>query len=675
MPAPPMMDLGSGMDTQKTIKQLMDIERIPIHRIEEDNERTKIEILAWEEVHKRVQRLERSTINLHSFAGPFNRRSIVSSDPGAISGEASSSADSVKQDMQILQLASKHQIKSDALKISDDLPPGKFTVHVNDKKIEYNFKGGKPSSLISLLKTKSRGAFDASSVRVDSENEMIVLRSHYEGEQGEIKIDDPDGLIQKTGLFKIDNEVKENETTFIFKKGLLVKNENTKKAVLQNSGKKLKLVGSVRYNIEIPENSFLEKKKNKKRTIEKPLQELQSEKGEETVKPVIMGPEIIVSVGDVRIKGHQIGRELFFRKKDQNQNQNPDQSVEPDDGLENKVGMGFIWKDGNKEIQRNVYFDPEDEDQHIEISNVTGGKSVQALYFFTGSGKGEYFNLKYTVKQPGSGKLKPAHPVELAKDALLRINGVEIKRPSNKNLTDIIKGASLNLHRVTGEPITVEAKANSEEIIKTLSDWINAYNDLLKFCRDNSDVSAAKDFKIDRPTEGGDIADGYREIKNRSGVFASDSTIRQLVITLQLITSQAYPSDIKPDFRVLADIGISTGDPGFQNWKNNKYGLLEVDESKLKNAIENSPLSVKELFSSDTNDDNVLDNGVGFMMTKKLKPYSRQSGGLIAIRIDLLKNKISDNKDRISRKELSLKKKEENLRQKFGRMESAIKKS
>ena len=679
MPSPPIMDLGSGMDTQKTIKQLMDLERIPIHRMEEDNERTKLEIKAWEEVKRRIQKLEKATLNLHSFSGPFTRRSIVSSDPGAVSGEASASGESIKQDIEIVQLASRHQINSDAVNNVKTLPPGRFTVLSSDKKIEYNFRGGKLSTLLSLLKTKNSKIFEPSIVKVDSENEMIVLRSSTDGEKGELKFEDPDGLLQNLGIIKIDNEAKENVKNIIFLNDRLVKTENTKYAKIKNNGKKISVRGSVRYKVEIAENSVIDftaiskDKDSKKSKQPEKKEKRESVKQEESVKPIIMGPEIIVSVGDIKLKGQQIGRELYFRK---DVPVSGDDSSVPEETTSETFGISLIWNDGDKEIRRDVFLDRDDQEHSIDISKVSGGKDVRAIFLISGeNSESEFSDLKITQKISPTGNLVAAHETEKAKDAILRINGVELKRPSNSNISDIIEGASLNLHRITTGPISVEAKAKTEEIVNTLNDWVGSYNDLLKFCRDNSDVSAAKDYQVDRPTEGSDIADGYREIKNRSGVFASDSTVRQLVTNMQLVTSRSYPSDMKPEYRVLSDIGISTGEPGFDNFKNNKYGLLEINEEKLNKSIEMSPLSVKELFASDTNDDAMIDNGVAFTMTKELKPYSRQSGGMISVRIDLLKSRITDNKDRISRKELSLERKEQSLRQKFGRMESSIKQS
>jgi flagellar hook-associated protein 2 len=100
-----------------------------------------------------------------------------------------------------------------------------------------------------------------------------------------------------------------------------------------------------------------------------------------------------------------------------------------------------------------------------------------------------------------------------------------------------------------------------------------------------------------------------------------------------------------------------------------------VEEDRLKESIVRSPEAVKELFVSDQNADNQNDNGVAFKMAETIKPYTRSSGGLISVRIDLIKTKITDNKVKMDRMQLGLKSKEERLRQKYGAMESAINRS
>ncbi|HBS06629.1 MAG TPA: hypothetical protein DEA96_16790, partial [Leptospiraceae bacterium] len=224
----------------------------------------------------------------------------------------------------------------------------------------------------------------------------------------------------------------------------------------------------------------------------------------------------------------------------------------------------------------------------------------------------------------------------------------------------------------TSGPVEVTVQANTEQIKTKIVAWVEAYNELLKFVKENDQFVKSDEFEMNRSSDpNGDIRDGYRQLKDRSGIFAGDPTTRQIISTLQVLVASSYPSLSEPDYRVLAQIGITTGDVG-SKWSDIKDGYLRVDEGKLTKALSDSPQSVKDLFASDLNEDAITDNGVAFKMNETLKPYVQFSGGLITARIETIKSRIDQKKEAIASKERSLAQKEQQLREKFGRMESSI---
>ena len=133
MPAPPLLGLSSGMDTQNTIQQLLRLEMIPIQRLQEDNRRLNFQIDAWDKLHVQTRKLGDKSRALYSFAGPFARKIVNSSDPGAITGEASANVDTGLQQIEVLKLATKHQLHSDPLPIDTPLPSANFTIKNGEK--------------------------------------------------------------------------------------------------------------------------------------------------------------------------------------------------------------------------------------------------------------------------------------------------------------------------------------------------------------------------------------------------------------------------------------------------------------------------------------------------------------------------------------------------------------
>lgn len=466
-----MPGLGTGADTQKVIQQLIEVERRPLKRIILDNESSGQSIKIWEEARRRSRNLQDKSQVLYSFSGAFATKAIVSSDPGAVTGQASPDMDDQSMQIEVSKLATHHRIHSAPVSAEKDLPAGTFTIKVGEKSLEYDFPGGKLTALVRLIKSKAAGTIDVNMIRKDSETSIVVLRSLTSGTKGKMEFVDA-GVLATLGL------------------------------------------------------------------------------------------------------------------------------------------------------------------------------------------------------PPGAGG---ASEVEAPQDAVLKLHGVEVTRTSNENITDVLEGASLTLRKVTTGPVTLTVQANTSVIEKQIADWITAYNELMQFLRENSKTVSREEFERNRP-EGDDVGEGLRRLKASSGLFTTDSNVRQLMFGLQGIVAASYPNSRPNGVRVLADIGISStaisrgeADPA--------AGLLMLDADKLRSALSQDAAAVKDIFASDTNEDSVIDNGAAFRMQQMLAPYTRMSGGLITTRIDLIKSQISDNKEKIRRKEMELVGKEAELRRRFGRMDSAIRES
>ena len=152
MPAPAIFQNNAGVNPGEMIEKLMKAERMPLLRLEEDIARSQIEIKAFEELRNRARKLSDASRDLYSFAGPFATKSVESSDPGAITGQAAPDVDPGSQEVEVLELATKHQITSRQLSRNETLPKGKFTINVGEKELEVDFPGGGVVDLERALK-------------------------------------------------------------------------------------------------------------------------------------------------------------------------------------------------------------------------------------------------------------------------------------------------------------------------------------------------------------------------------------------------------------------------------------------------------------------------------------------------------------------------------------------
>ncbi len=698
MPAPPIMDLGSGMNTQKVIQQLLDLEKVPIQRLEAENGKSKVYIEAWQAAKKRTIVLQEKSRTLYSFAGPFARKKVSSSDPGAITGEAAASVKDTTQQIEVISLATKHQIHSDRIDTHKELPPAKFKVMVDEKEVTISFSGGDLSDLTETLRKKGSGIFDVYNIRVDPGHSLLGMKSSLTGKRGRLRFEDPDGFLKSIGLTGIGESTPRDKEELLFHKEIIKVNKTDSNAspfTISGGKKEIEIERStnVVYGRSFPagtsftlqvENEQVKEgdskaKEGSAKSSAVPVSGDASSSGYVTKRESVRtGPEIKVQIEDVELKGYQIERS---REKKiplpgeengaSNNSENSPAGTSDQPAAVKGSAFGIVWKENGERVEKRIPL--KGGENQVDAHSVTSGKEISEIYFVTDSGnKTKISSFFAEIPEDDSNGLHAKNVTEKAADAKIKINGVEITRPDNNGIKDLIDGVSLNLHRVTDGNVDVIIEADKESIVTAVEEWVAAYNDILRFLKENSKTASEDDFRQNRPANDKDsIGEGLDTMDTIKGIFSTDSTVRRLVNQLRLMVGSSYPSNTDPSYRILDDIGIHTGKPG-ENWEDIKNGYLKVDKDKLTDALSTSPESVKELFVSDRNQDLLPDNGVAYSMAEGLKPYTRNSGGLITARIDLLKTKISDNKKQMDRMQLSLKTKEEKLRMKFGAMEQAV---
>ncbi len=651
MPAPWIMPSQSGIDTQNVISKLIEVERIPLKRLEEDNRRNEIRIQAWEELRTKAKKLSDVSRDIYSFTGPFANRKLYSSDD-AITGTVSPNIEEINQKIQILQLAKNHKIHTREIQKSEIFPPAKFSILVDNQEVEFDFKGGNITILEKLLKEKAGNLYDISSVNIRSDAVILSITSKISGSKGRLQFKDPDDLLKSLELIGQKGEKQEKEEVLEYQTTEFSNPVDIIKSTFSFSN-----IEKVEYYFPLQENItevhfqfeyHIEEKKEVRKEREK----------------LYLGPEIKNKIGDIELLGPQIQRERLTE-------------IDVED-KDNRTSLGklILYYESagtNKSYEIPFYENKKNYSvsfRELEENDMIKIHRIEFIKNFGGTFQVKEIKIKKIIE--GETVYRPLHEIDPPQDAKLLINGVEVYRSSNNDLTDIIPGVSLNLHKITSKEVELKVEYDISKIKEKIKDWVNAYNDLLLFIKQNDKFNRDQDFELNRSSNPNErIEDGFRKLEDASGIFAGDPVARRLVSLLATLTSSAYPTKLKPSFKTLAQIGISTGKPG-SAWQDIKQGLLTIDESILDDVLMQYPDSVKELFALDKNEDAVIDDGVGYKMNQELEPYVRFAGGIITSRIELLKEQIKQNKKIIYNKELSLGRKEEMLRKKFGNMETNI---
>lgn len=216
-------------------------------------------------------------------------------------------------------------------------------------------------------------------------------------------------------------------------------------------------------------------------------------------------------------------------------------------------------------------------------------------------------------------------------DAEFTVNGLTVTRSVN-DPGDVIAGVTLNLRSQASTPVTLEIKTDTQKVISSIKEFVDAYNGTL-------------DYLNARLSKGGELF--------------GDPTSQRLASSLRIQATDAV-TGISSEFKCLAEIGIKTSV--------DKSGKLSVDESELGQAIESNPDAVWRLFADP--DEGVA--GVAERLNVLTEMWTRYGSGIIPNRLESFDMRIKAFDDQISREELRLELRERNLVQRFIAMENVL---
>jgi flagellar hook-associated protein 2 len=167
----------------------------------------------------------------------------------------------------------------------------------------------------------------------------------------------------------------------------------------------------------------------------------------------------------------------------------------------------------------------------------------------------------------GGGTTGGLDRTQAAADARIAIDGLELRRPTNR-VTDLVAGATLTLARAApGQPVAIEARRDPAKLGESIRDLAQTLNELGAFGRE---LSAS-------PAAGGSV-----------GALVSDSTTRRVLQQLGGLTSvELIPAAGSAPTR-LADLGLSV----------DRNGNFLVDEVRLAKATSEQPAAVAAMITA-----------------------------------------------------------------------------
>jgi flagellar hook-associated protein 2 len=160
-----------------------------------------------------------------------------------------------------------------------------------------------------------------------------------------------------------------------------------------------------------------------------------------------------------------------------------------------------------------------------------------------------------------------------AKDAAYKLDGIDFTSSSN-TVSGVIPGATFSLLKAdpSGAKATLSFARDDEAIMKRVKDFVNAYNDVTGYIKEASQ---------------------FNKDTFASGPLFGDSLSQQIDSQLSGLATQILPGATGA-YTTLQSVGITL----------DKDGMMSIDESKFKTAMDSDSPGVSKLFRSFGSSDN-----------------------------------------------------------------------
>jgi len=223
-------------------------------------------------------------------------------------------------------------------------------------------------------------------------------------------------------------------------------------------------------------------------------------------------------------------------------------------------------------------------------------------------------------------------PTDSNLNAKFTLDGLTFYRDSNQ-VTDALDGVTISLLDTFTTTETLTISADTDQVRQEVNNFINAYNDVLKFLKENAQINPDT---------------------NEPGLLSDDIVYKDLYTNLRSIASSIVSGVTNSDYDRLYDIGIEADDEGY---------LSITDTDKFDSALKANSVYVSDIFRAS--------DGIATRIEDYIDDFVAVGGT-----IDSSKNNIDttliDLEDRIALWDETLAKREAQLRQEFAKIQQSL---
>ena len=645
---------NTGVDTQGMIERLMEAERVPMERMQEDVDQYEKQKQVWQDVNRRVQELQNTAQSLYGFQSPFRDRVAESSNESVVTATANRTSEQTSAQIKVLQLAGADKFLSKSLEVGTQVPQGTYTFALAEDQFSFEFSGGSLSQFAQAINANTDGEIRARVVQNTQSTEILAIESQRTGAENQLTFADAAedfaleaGIIRRAG--------NENRNIELARANFRRWNQPIDNDAVSVSEATLNVAPGGELSIPISPSLSV----NENHVLRYEVREINKENQIEPPPPPPPGPET-PEAGSITMEGITI--ENAPSAVDLPEYEEPEQPPV----VRDPQYLYAVGPSGPVELPE---VPSTEEFRAVEIPLSDYLDSIRSLNIRNRNSHRDLEIRNVEIVDPTSrGDTQPVNPREVASDARLEIDGVEVTRPSNE-IDDLMPGTTLNLQGTSPTPATISVQPDTQSVKDAIISFVGSYNQVI---RDVNILTRTEEAIIE---EIGYFSDEEREeARDRLGMFQGDSMLNGIRSRLQRIMMNPYPTAAGQELNLLAEMGISTNASGFNTGgfsASRLRGYMEIDEAQLDNALRNNFEAVEDLFANDTNGDLVADTGIAVEANNFTRPFV-QSGGMISTRRGTLDTRISQTEEEIEDYSERLDNYEQELRREFGRMEGAM---
>ena len=651
----------SRFNTDQTIEDLMKLERIPRDRVEQNIKNLQLQKGYWQEVGKRISSVNESANFLYSFQNPFNDRIALSSNDYAITATTTREATEQSYTFTVKQTAQADRFLSQPLDEKTRIEAGNYKFSIGNDEINIDFRGGTLKDFVDTLNRRGNDKIAASLLAVESGTKSLLLESKVTGAENRLSFSgDTINLVTSIGMMEQGNDTRREITV----------NENTVRTSSNISINDGVLKLSPRSSAALPLNLSLSADSPVMLRLETLTKTETGDSFNITQPP--SGP--YVPSGSVTYSGITIENEPSLAPYPDFKPQTAPQRVD------NMEILTLVFSDGTSAKLPPLTDSSGFTTRQYLLSDIAQGRTIVSIDIKNENTHREVSIGKIEIFDPTSvnGGLKPMNAVSTARDAVITMEGIEIKRSTN-NIDDLIPGLTLNIKGVSEKPVDLNIKANIEGVKDAIISFVGNYNRLMAEINvlTSSSVSASitssvktwDERVVDELTYL--TADESAEMKKRLGAFSGDSTLTSLKNNLRNAVTAPYPTDLERELSLLAQIGISSNAGMNSGYDQSRLrGYLQIDEKVLDAALETKIPQIRQLFARDTTGDLLMDTGIAFNIGSLTKSFTG-IGGIISLKTNTIDSRINQDDKRISTLDRQLAAKEQELKIQYAKMEAA----